>query len=223
MRSKAAAQYAPRVHVDGGGAGLCPIKRSDILASGETLEAWGSNGDPKSRGPAGGTPLWQDRERTLAIGSCTALVGVCLNDQLRPGKGQFSVRRGMHEAVEAFFRIQRDKGGPLGGGPDWPRLIPAGEDGAYAGIMPQAMEAASPETRFEQDGWPWSELTPVLMEESEAVIALHSLPHTATPNLSDDPRMNVFFQDSPLPPRQSLRRRQAGWLGRFRPSGSSAQ
>lgn len=56
------------------------------------------------------------------------------------------------------------------------------------------MEAASPETRFEQDGWPWSELTPVLMEEGDAVIALHSLPRTATPNLSDDPRLNVFFR-----------------------------
>ena len=195
VRRKATPQYAPRAHVDGGWAGLCPIKRGDILASGETLETWGRSGDPKSMGPAGGAPLWQDRERTLALGSYTALVGVCLNDQRRPGKGQFSVRRGAHEAVEAFFRMQREQGGPIGGsGPDWPRLIPAGEDEAYAGIMPQAMEATYPETRFEKDGWPWPELTPVLMAEGDAVIALHSLPHTATPNLSDDPRMNVFFR-----------------------------
>ena len=57
VRRKASAQYAPRAHVDGGWAGPCPIKRRAILATGETLETWGS---------AGGAPLWQDRERTLA-------------------------------------------------------------------------------------------------------------------------------------------------------------
>ena len=195
VRSRASAQYAPRAHVDGGWAGLCPVKRSEILASGEALETWGRDGDPKSMGPAGGAPLWQNRERTLALGSYTALVGVCLNDQRRPGKGQFAVRAGAHEAVEAFFRMQRDNGGPIGGGgPHWPRLVAAGDDNAFAGMMPPAMEATYPKTRFEHDAWPWPELTPVLMEEGDAVIALHALPHTATPNMSDDPRMNVFFR-----------------------------
>lgn len=201
VRRKANAHFAPKAHVDGGWAGLCPVKRSAILAAGETLETWGSQGDPQSMGPAGGAPLWQDEERTLALGSYTALVGVCLNDQRRPGKGQFSVRRGAHEAVEAFFRMQRGKGGPIGGGgPDWPRLQAVGEDEAYAGIMPPDMEASYPETRFEHDEWPWPELTPVLMEAGDAVIALHSLPHTATPNRSDDPRMNVFFRIRRLRP-----------------------
>ena len=195
VRRKANPAYRPGAHVDGGWAGLCPVKRSEILAAGQTLETWGSDGDPHSMGPAGGAPLWQDRERTLAIGSYTALVGVCLNDQRKPGKGQFSVRRSAHEAVEAFFRRQRDQGGPLGGGgPDWPRLQAMGEDDAFAGIMPRAMVETYPDTRFESDDWPWPELTPVLMEEGDAVIALHSLPHTATPNMSEDPRMNVFFR-----------------------------
>ena len=201
VRNRTTAATHPRAHVDGGWAGLCPLKRSEILAAGERLETWGSNGDPRSMGPAGGAPLWQDRQRTLAIGSYTALVGVCLNDQRQPGKGQFSVRAGAHEAVQAFFRRQRDKGGPIGGGgPDWPRLIPAGEDAAVAGMMPSAMEAAYPDTRFEHDRWPWPELTPVLMGEGDAVIALHSLPHTATPNRSEDPRMNVFFRIRRLRP-----------------------
>ena len=195
VRNKASAKSAPGAHVDGGWAGLCPLKRSEIVAQGGALETWGHDGDPKSMGPAGGAPLWQDRERTVALGSYTALVAVCLNDQLRPGKGQFSVRRGAHEAVQAFFRSQRVKGGPIGGGgPDWPRLQPIGEDEAFAGIMPPAMVASYPDTRFEDEHWPWPELTPVLMEEGDAVIALHALPHTATPNLSDDPRMNVFFR-----------------------------
>lgn len=195
VRRPASSAYHPQAHVDGGWAGQCPMSRSEILASGATLETWGSDGDPQSMGPAGHAPLWQDRERTVAIGSYTALVGVCLNDQREPGKGQFSVRRGAHEAVEAFFRHQRDLGGPIGGGgPDWPRLQPMGEDGAFAGIMPHKMVDSYPATRFEAESWPWSELTPTLMNEGDAVIALHALPHTATPNLSDDPRMNVFFR-----------------------------
>ena len=195
VRRPASTQWHPQAHVDGGWAGLCPISRSEILASGQTLETWGSDGDPQSMGPAGHAPLWQDRERTVAIGSYTALVGVCLNNQLEPAKGQFSVRRGAHEAVEAFFQHQRALGGPIGGGgPDWPRLQPQGEDQAFAGIMPPKMVDSYPETTFEMDGWPWPELTPVMMDEGDAVIALHSLPHTATPNMSNDPRMNVFFR-----------------------------
>lgn len=195
VRGKANLNSHPGAHVDGGWAGLCPMSKSEILANGDTLETWGHDGDPKSMGPAGGAPLWQDRERTVAIGSYTALVGVCLNDQRKPGKGQFSVHRGAHEAVEAFFKRQRERGGPIGGGgPDWPRLQAIGEDSAYAGIMPPKMVASYPDTRFEHADWPWPELTPVLMEEGDAVIALHALPHTATPNLSNDPRMNVFFR-----------------------------
>lgn len=195
VRKPATEVFHPQAHVDGGWAGPCPMSRSEILASGATLETWGSDGDPKSMGPFGGAPLWQDRERTVAIGSFTALVGICLNDQREPSKGQFSVRRGAHEAVEAFFCHQRDLGGPIGGGgPDWPRLQPVGDDGAFAGIMPKKMVDSYPETRFESEKWPWPELTPVLMNEGDAVIALHSLPHTATPNLSNDPRMNVFFR-----------------------------
>jgi len=193
--------YAPSAHVDGGWAGLCPVTQSEILASGQSLHTWGSNGDPQSMGPAGGAPLWQNRDRTVAIGSYTALVCVCLNDQTKPGKGQFSVRRGAHEAVEAFFRSQRDAGGPIGGGgPRWPRLIPSGDESAFAGVMPRAMVDTYPETRFEDEHWLWPELTPTLMAEGDAVIALHALPHTATPNLSDDPRMNVFFRIRRLRP-----------------------
>ena len=193
--------YAPGAHVDGGWAGLCPVAQSEILASGQSLHSWGSDGDPQSMGPAGHAPLWQNRERTVAIGSYTALVGICLNDQTRPGKGQFSVRRGAHEAVEAFFRGQRDEGGPIGGGgPRWPRLIPADDDRAVAGTMPRAMVDTYPDTRFEGEDWPWPELTPTLMAEGDAVLALHALPHTATPNLSDDPRMNVFFRIRRLRP-----------------------
>ena len=182
-------------HVDGGWAGLCPEKVSEIKSRGQDLHTWGEDGDPHSMGPAGGAPLWQDREKTLAIGSYTALAAVCLNDQRKPGKGQFAVHRGGHHAAEALFKRQRELGGPLGGGgPLWPRLVETGNDTAFAGIMPPAMYEAYPDDNVQLDGWPWPGLTPVLMEEGDAVIALHSLPHTATPNMSDDPRMNVLFR-----------------------------
>lgn len=203
----------PACHVDGGWAGLCPMSRSQILASGQTLHTWGSDGDPKSMGPAGGAPLWQDPARTLAIGSFTAFVGVCLNDQTTPGKGQIAVRRGAHEAVEAFFKMQRSEGGPLGGsGPLWPRLVPAGDDQASAGAMPEALVKSYPKRPFEMEGWPWPELTPLLMEPGDAFITLHSLPHTATPNLSRDPRVNVYFRIRRLRPDNPHEgNRRVGW------------
>ena len=48
--------------------------------------------------------------------------------------------------------------------------------------------------------WPWNELTPVLMEPGDVVISLHSLPHTPTPNLGPNPRMNVYFRIRKLRP-----------------------
>jgi hypothetical protein len=187
-------------HVDGGWAGLCPVRPADIIAAGQSLHTWGCDGDPKSLGPAGGAPLWQDRQRTLAIGSYTALAAVCLNDQRQPGKGQFAVHRGGHEAAQEVFRLQRQQGGTIGGGgPLWPRLVQIG-DKAFAGIMPKAMVERYPDLPFEMAGWHWPNLTPALMEEGDAIIALHSLPHTATPNLSDDPRMNVLFRIRRLRP-----------------------
>eukprot|EP01046_Picozoa_sp_COSAG06_P032329 COSAG06_NODE_3222_length_5656_cov_36.417132_1_plen_299_part_00 len=136
-------------HVDGGWAGEHPMSVGEILASGESLDRWGEQDDPRWLGPAGSAPLWQDPDKKSAIGSFTAFAGVCLSDQLQPDMGQFSVHRGAHEPVEAFFRRQRDAGGPLGGGgPFWPRLIgdrrnPEGR--AYAGVMPGAMTATYPD------------------------------------------------------------------------------
>ena len=39
--------YAPSAHVDGGWAGLCPVKQSESLAAGQSLHTWGTDGDPK--------------------------------------------------------------------------------------------------------------------------------------------------------------------------------
>ena len=185
----------PQPHVDGGWSGPCPLTISEIESKGEDLHTGGSSGDPRSMGPAGGAPLWQDPDRRLSIGSFTAFVGVCLNDQTVPGKGQLAVRRGAHEVVEDYFRMQRAHGGPVGGGgPGWPRLQAVGDNHAHAGAMPEGLVSQYPNRPFLMDGWHWPELTPVLMDEGDAVITLHSLPHTATPNLSDEARLNVYFR-----------------------------
>lgn len=65
--------------------------------------------------------------------------------------------------------------------------------------MPVAAEAmypgrTDPAYRFEHPDWQWPQLTPALMSPGDGVIALHSVPHTATPNLSDDPRLNLYFR-----------------------------
>eukprot|EP01046_Picozoa_sp_COSAG06_P053049 COSAG06_NODE_9078_length_1993_cov_1.849525_1_plen_427_part_00 len=215
----------PQAHVDGGWGGVPPnVRRSRILAAGrdvdEALHTWGSDGDPHALGAAapataadgaGGASsgegavtvanaLWQDDDRRLSLGSYTALCGVCLNDQSDLNKGQFSVRKGAHESVEAFFQIQRDAGGPVGGGgPFWPRLVPVGRDKAAAGTMPDLMVDMYPdqteeEMRFHHPDWAWPQLTPVRMRQGDGFIALHSLPHCPTPNASDDPRINVYFR-----------------------------
>lgn len=141
--------------------------------------------------------VWQDPDRTISIGSYTAIVGVALNNQLTPGKGQFSVLKGMHEEVEASFRMQRDAGGPIGPeGPGFPRFKKSSTGRIYFNGLPEAVErkAMDPSRAVHIDGWHWPHLTPVLLDEGDAVIALHSCPHMPTPNLSDDPRMNVYFR-----------------------------
>ena len=49
-------------------------------------------------------PLFEDPDMTLGLGSFTAFVIVCLNDQTRAGCGQTAMLRGAHHAMEKFFR-----------------------------------------------------------------------------------------------------------------------
>ena len=134
----------------------------------------------------------------MSVSCPFALVGVALNDQLVPGNGQFAVLEGMHEAVEAAFRQQRDSGGVIGPeGLGWPRIKTTREGGTYMNGLPESVrEKARAKARGAApiEGWPWPELTPVLLERGDAVIAMHSCPHTSTPNLGPNPRMNVYFR-----------------------------
>jgi len=197
----------PGPHVDGNWGGSIPARADEIeLPRGRPKDAakyFGENDE--IRGSNDGQ-LWLDPERTITLGCFTALVGVALNDQTQPGKGQLGVLKGVHDEVEASFRMQREQGGPIGPeGPGWPRIMPTANGGTFLNGLPdqvriRAQEISEAENRRGTQGWPWPEITPVLLDEGDAVIALHSCPHTPTPNMSDDARMNIYFRIRRLRP-----------------------
>jgi len=190
---------SPGPHVDGSWSGPIPERAEDIdpeTTRPRDSEPWFGVDDDK-RGTNDGQ-LWIDPDRRMSIGSYTALVGVCLNDQLVPGNGQFAVLKGMHEAVEAVFRKQRDSGSVIGPeGVDWPRIKATKNGGTYMNGLPDSIRQLAHEQVAGTEAtreWPWPELTPVLLGAGDAVIAMHSCPHTPTPNFGPNPRMNVYFR-----------------------------
>ncbi|MBV7330631.1 hypothetical protein KFU94_20825 [Chloroflexi bacterium TSY] len=143
------------------------------------------------------SPFFQDPDRTLSIGSFTAFVGIVLNDQPEFGYGNFAVVRGAHHHTAAFFRQQRAAGrviGPEGHG--WPRLRRAGENGVGLTYLPDGISQHFAEgAQYTPDGLMWPEPTPLLVEEGDAFITVHGIPHCGTRNdLGPDPRMNVYFR-----------------------------
>ena len=63
---------------------------------------------------ANGGMLFMDKEHSLTTGSFTAFAVVCLNDQTQVGRGQFTVLRGCHHAMEKFYQMQIELGGIVG-------------------------------------------------------------------------------------------------------------
>ncbi len=198
---------SPGTHVDGSWSGELPDKAEDIdLNTGRPLDAaryFGANDDRRG---ANDGQLWIDPDRKISIGSYTALVGVALSDQMTPGMGQFAVLKGYHELVEAVFQQQRDGGGVIGPeGENWPRVRLSKNGIPYMNGLPdqvyhQAQAIAAANSARVTDNWPWPELTPVLLRQGDAVITVHSCPHTPTPNFSDQARMNVYFRIRRLRP-----------------------
>ena len=119
-----------------------------------------------------------------------------MNDQTEFGRDNLCVLRGAHEHVEAFFRMQRDQGGPIGPeGPGWPRLMPVGNGGVGLTMVPKDIRDRFTEGAVTtDDGTVWLEPTPILLDEGDAVITLHACPHGASRNFGADPRMNVYFR-----------------------------
>jgi hypothetical protein len=190
---------APGTHVDGGWSGVIPGTADEIdPVSHRPKDAARYFGDDDEKRGSNDGLLWIDPDRRISTGSYTALIGVCLSQQMQPGNGQFGVLKGLHEEVEAAFRQQRQADSIIGAeGIGWPRIKIDGKGRPYMNGLPDSIrERAAQLARTNEpiEGWPWPELTPVLMEPGDAVIALHSLPHTPTPNLGPDPRMNVYFR-----------------------------
>lgn len=159
-----------------------------------------------------GTPFYMDPERTLTIGDFTAFVGIAFSDQTEIGCGQTGVRRGFHHDMEQFFRMQRDAGGPVGyEGPGWPRVDPSSiASGKPHMGMPAALQQP-PQPRHgglvNIEGWrdsrgkPYTWITPVILEEGDAFVALHGLPHAGTANHSRNTRYTAFYRVRRFRPR----------------------
>jgi hypothetical protein len=189
----------PGTHVDGAWSGDIPSSASEVdlkLGRPKNAAAYFGENDDK-RGTNDGQ-LWIDPARRISTGSYTVLVGICLNDQSVPGNGQFAVLKGLHEEVEATFIKQHEAGSIIGPeGLGWPRMKISKRGMPYMNGLPDAIRARKADLAVNNktiEGWPWPELTPVLMKPGDAVLALHSCPHTATPNLGPNARINVYFR-----------------------------
>ena len=66
--------------------------------------------------------------------------------------------------------------------------------------------------------WAWPHLTPLLLGQGDAFIALHSLPHIQTPNRSEHDRVNVYFRVRRARPENPLESAtSASWHGSDHP------
>jgi hypothetical protein len=206
----------PVPHVDGSWGGPVPETAAEIdLATGRPKDTARWLGPTENKRGDNDGRLWLDPERTMSIGGFTCLVGVALSDQSAAGAhGQFGVLAGAHKLVQAHFNKQRDSGGVVGpDGIEWPRCR-LGRDGrpfsngmpdpvwaaAFTGTEDAGAVAAALQGGASPERWPWPEVTPVRLRAGDAVIALHSLPHCATPNLAGHDRQSVYFRVRRLRP-----------------------
>ena len=111
-------------------------------------------------GENGGVPLFNDPDCTLGIGSFTAFVFACLNDQMEEGCGQTAVLRGAHHSAERYYQMQRDSGGIVGiEGPGWSRINSQADNGLGLNYLPRPIydefcdeERFGPLERVSQEG-----------------------------------------------------------------------
>ena len=143
-------------------------------------------------------PLFEDQAMTLGLGSFTAFVIVCLNDQTIEGSGQTALLKGAHHSVERFFRWQYETNGHLGPeGPGWPRLnYDAPNRCGLVYIPPAVAEEFIDETsESTPDGRRWPRPTQVLMEPGDVCITIYQIPHSGTRNeRGTESRKNIIFR-----------------------------
>lgn len=135
-----------------------------------------------------GGMLFQDPKHSLTTGSFTLFAVASLNDQSEVGRGQFSVIRGCHHAMEQFYRMQLEAGGIVGPeGPGWPRISP---------MVPVAVRAhfLDEHARPDMRGTLFPRPTQCLMEEGDVCITMHAIPHAGTRNDGPEPRLNMIWR-----------------------------
>ena len=166
-------------------------------------------------------PLFEDKEKTLGLGSFSSFVICALNDQSQPGRGQTQILPGAHLVAEKFFRWQREVGdGKMAiEGPGWPRLYHNCPNRCGLNYMPDMIRNAcvldcahdasrcvlfshrrclsccsfiDETSETTPDGRRWPRPTPVLMEEGDAAFTVFHCPHTASRNaVGTESRKNV--------------------------------
>ncbi len=143
-------------------------------------------------------PMFEDPEMTLALGSFTAFVFVCLNDQTVEGCGQTALLRGAHHAAEKFFRMQRDTNNCLGPeGPGWPRIDYEAPNRCGLVYLPEAIrnEFLDEDSECTPDGKRWPRPTQILMAPGDACITLYQIPHSGTRNEhGTESRKSIIFR-----------------------------
>ena len=143
-------------------------------------------------------PLFEDPEMTLGLGSFTAFVFACLNDQSEEGRGQTCLLKGAHHDMEAFFKWQYETNAHLGPeGPGWPRLnYEAPNRCGMNYIPPEIFDKYLDETsEVSSDGRRWPRPTQIVMGRGDACIAMYHIPHSGTQNrFGSESRKNIIFR-----------------------------
>ena len=202
-RDKDQPYYGAQVHMDG----LLTIQIPQEVQEGTEDEIYhryiasGPKGDLGRSADVMGhnmVPLFQDPEMTLGMGSFTAFVFVCLNDQMTPGSGQTVLLKGAHHATEKFLNWQREQGNKLGPeGPGWPRINHDAPNRCGLVYLPESVreQFIDDSSLTTPDGLQWPEPTQVLMEPGDACIAVFHLPHSGSRNENGtQSRKNIIFR-----------------------------
>ena len=194
--------YAAEPHVDGSMTIRIPqeVQEGTLEEIYRRYIASGPNGDLGRTPEVIGhnmVPMFEDPAMTLGLGSFTAFVFVCLNDQTVEGRGQTALLRGAHHAVERFFRWQRDVNNHLGvEGPGWPRLDHTVPNRCGLIYLPEAVreQFLDADSETTPDGRRWPRPTQILMEPGDACITIYQIPHSGTRNEGVEPRQSIIFR-----------------------------
>ena len=143
-------------------------------------------------------PMFEDPAMTLGLGSFTAFVFVCLNDQTQPGCGQTTLLKGAHHSVERFFQWQYAQNAHVGvEGPGWPRLDHDVPNRCGLIYLPQSVqdEFIDETSETTPDGRRWPRPTQILMEPGDACITVYQMPHSGTRNeFGSESRKTIIFR-----------------------------